>query len=575
MGRTATSKKDVIKILEEIAVMLELKGDNPFKSRAYTTGARSLEQFTGDLHETVDEGTLSQIKGIGDALSKKITELVTTGKLVYYEQLRESIPPGLLDMLRIPGLGPKKIRMLHDKLAIETVGELEYACRENRLIELPGFGKKTQDGIMTGIEHLKIYSERHLYGSIIDTAEQLLTGLEKCSFLHASSLAGSIRRCRETVKDIDILAATDHPDKAADFFLSLPEVAVVIERGKTKISVKLASGVSVDLRIVSAENYPYALHHFTGSKEHNVAMRSRAKQRGLKLNEYGLFRASETIPCRSEAELFHALGLAYIPPELREDRGEIEAAERGQLPLLIEEKNIRGLFHVHTDQSDGVDTLESLVAAAKAMGMEYLGIADHSESAFYAGGLDIAAIRRQHEHIDRINAREESFTVFKGIEAEILPDGRLDYDDDTLGRFDFVIAAVHSHFKMPEGEMTMRILTALDNPYVTMLSHPTGRLLLAREPYRVDLVKIIDHAAARGVIIELNANPHRLDLDWRFCRYAVQQGAKIAINPDAHSVQGLNDIRFGINIARKGWVSPDDCINCLDCENIEISYMNH
>lgn len=575
MGRTATSKKDVIKILEEIAVMLELKGENPFKSRAYTTGARSLEQFTGDLHETVDEGTLSRIKGIGDALSKKITEIVTTGKLVYYERLRESIPPGLLDMLRIPGLGPKKIRMLHDKLAIETVGELEYACRENRLIELPGFGKKTQDGIMTGIEHLKIYSERHLYGSIIDTAEQLLAGLEKCSFLHASSLAGSIRRCSETVKDIDILAATDHPDKAADFFLSLPEVAVVIERGKTKISVKLASGFSVDLRIVSAENYPYALHHFTGSKEHNMAMRSRAKQRGLKLSEYGLFRASEMIPCRSEAELFHALGLAYIPPEMREDRGEIEAAERGQLPLLIEEKDIRGLFHVHTDQSDGVDTLESLVAAAKAMGMEYLGIADHSESAFYAGGLDITAIRQQHDLIDRINAGEKHFTVFKGIESEILPDGSLDYDDHTLGLFNFVIAAVHSHFKMPEGEMTKRILKAMDNPYVTMLSHPTGRLLLAREPYRVDLVKIIDHAAVRGVIIELNANPHRLDLDWRFCRYAIQQGAKIAINPDAHSVQGLHDIRFGINIARKGWVSPDDCINCLDCENIKISYMNH
>ncbi len=575
MVHSSISKKDVIKILEEIGTLLELKGENPFKSRAYYTAARSLEAFSGDFHEAVTEGTLSQIKGIGKALNQKITELVTTEKLAYYEQLKQSIPPGLLDMLRIPGLGPKRIRMLYDKLTVETVGELEYACLENRLAELPGFGKKTQDGILTGIERLKIYSERHLYSTIIDTAEQLLDLLRKCPVLQSSGLAGSIRRCNETVKDIDILTATDRPDKLADYFVSLPDVDTIIGRGETKVSVKLVSGIPVDLRIVSETQFPYALHHFTGSKEHNVTMRARAKKRGLKLNEYGLFSASGSIPCHSEEELFHALDLAYIPPELRENRGEIEAAENGNIPLLIHGSDIRGLFHIHTDQSDGADTLESLVTAAKEMGMEYLGIADHSESAFYAGGLDITAVKQQHDLIDRINAREEHFTVFKGIEAEILSDGSLDYNDHTLGLFDFVIAAVHSHFKMSEDDMTKRILKALDNPYVTMLSHPTGRLLLARDPYGVDLVKIIDHAAARGIIIELNANPHRLDLDWRFCRYATQQGVKIAINPDAHSIQGLHDIRFGINIARKGWVSPADCINCLDRENIKISYMNH
>ncbi len=569
------TKKDIIQILEEIGTILELKGENPFKSRAYFNAARSLEGFTDDLHEAVAEGTLSRIKGIGKALNLKITELVTTGKLPYYEQLKQSIPPGLLDMLRIPGLGPKKIRILYDKLAIETVGELEYACLENRLAELPGFGKKTQDGILMGIERLKIYSERYLYGSIIDTAEELLVLLRKCPVLQSSNLAGSIRRCSETVKDIDILTSTDHPDKLADYFVSLPDVDTITERGKTKVSAKLVSGIPVDLRIVSDKQFPYALHHFTGSKEHNIAMRARAKKRGLKLNEDGLFSSSGNVPCGSEEELFHALDLDFIPPELRENMGEIEAAETGKLPRLIQGSDIRGLFHIHTNQSDGVDTLESLVSAAKEMGMEYLGIADHSETAFYAGGLDTKAIKAQHDLIDRINAREKHFTVFKGIEAEILRDGSLDYNDHILSLFDFVIAAVHSHFKMSEEDMTKRIMKALDNPYVTMLSHPTGRLLLAREPYRADLVKIIDHAATRGIIIELNANPHRLDLDWRFCKYAIQQGVKIAVNPDAHSIQGLHHIRFGVNIARKGWVSPNDCINCLDRENVKISYMNH
>ena len=574
MKRSSISKKDIIQILEEIGTILELKGDNPFKSRAYYTAARSLESFTGDLHQAVTEGTLSRIKGIGKALNQKITELVTTGKLGYHEQLRQSIPAGFKDMLRIPGLGPKKIHIIYDKLGIETVGELEYACLENRLVELPGFGEKTQDGILLGIQRLKNYGERHLYGSIIDTAEQLLTLLGKCPFLKTASLAGSLRRCNETVKDIDILTATDHPDLLADYFVSLPDVAAITERGETKIRVKLVSGLPVELRIVSEKEFPFALHYLTGSKEHNMAMRSRAKSRGLKLNEYGLFSASGTIACRSEHDLFHALDLSYIPPELRENMGEMEAAEKGEIPRLIRHSDLRGLFHVHTNQSDGMDTIESLVAATKEMGMEYLGIADHSKSAFYAGGLDVAAIKAQHDMIDRINSLEKHFTVFKGIEAEILPDGSIDYDDQTLELFDFVIAAVHSQFKMSEEDMTARILKALDNPYVTMLAHPTGRLLLAREPYPVDLVKIIDHAAARGIIIEVNANPHRLDLDWRFCKYAVQQGVKLAVNPDAHGIQGLHDIRFGVNTARKGWVSPADCINCLGRESIQISYMN-
>ena len=557
------SKKDIIRILEEIAVLLELKGESPFKSIAYANAARRLETLEEGLDELVRRGELTSIKGIGDALSKKITELVTTGRLEYYENLRASIPPGHLEMLRIPGLGPKKIRALHEKLAIETLGELEYACMENRLVELPGFGARTQQKILTGIEHLKRYKERHLYSEALIPAEKLLGMLLGAPGVLTASLAGSIRRGNETVKDIDLLAATGKPEPLSHWFAGLPDVESVTGRGDTKVSVVLRSGVGADLRIVSPQEFPYALHHFTGSKEHNVAMRGRAKQLGIKMNEYGLFQDDVLIPCASEQDVFKALGLAWVPPELRENTGEIEAAETGVMPSLVEAKDIRGILHIHTSASDGSSSLEEIVAAARKMGLEYVGITDHSEAAFYAGGLTPEAVRHQHKAIDAMNRKDPAFRIFKGIEADILPDGRLDYNDATLETFDFVIAAIHSHFGMSEEEMTARILKALENRHTTILAHPTGRLLLAREPYALDLEKIIDAAASRGKVIELNANPHRLDLDWRHCKYAKRQGARIAINPDAHHVSGLEDIRYGLNIARKGWLEAQDIINCM------------
>ena len=556
-------KKDVIRILEEIAVLLELKGESPFKSIAYANAARRLETLEEGLEELVRRGELTSIKGVGDALSKKITELVTTGRLEYYENLRVSIPPGHLEMLRIPGLGPRKIRALHEKLAIETLGELEYACMENRLVELPGFGARTQQKILTGIEHLKRYKERHLYSEALIPAEELLKMLRGAPGVLSASLAGSIRRGNETVKDIDLLAAAGNPEPLSHWFAGLPDVESVTGRGDTKVSVVLESGVGADLRIVSPQEFPYALHHFTGSREHNVAMRGRAKQRGIKMNEYGLFRDDALIPCASEQDVFKALGLAWVPPELRENTGEIEAAETGVMPSLVEAKDIRGILHIHTSASDGSSSLEEIVAAAKKMGLEYVGITDHSEAAFYAGGLTPEAVRHQHEAIDAMNRKDPAFRIFKGIEADILPDGRLDYDDATLETFDFVIAAIHSHFGMSEDEMTARILKALENRHTTILAHPTGRLLLAREPYALDLERIIDAAASLGKVIELNANPHRLDLDWRHCKYAKRQGARIAINPDAHHLSGLEDIRYGLNIARKGWLEAQDIINCM------------
>ena len=559
----AILKKDVIRILEEIGVYLELKGESPFKVIAYANAARRLETLEEDLEELVRRGGLTSIKGIGDALSKKITELVTTGRLEYYDELKASIPPGHLEMLRIPGLGPKKIRALHEKLAVETLGELEYACMENRLVELPGFGEKTQQKILTGIEHLKRYKERHLYSEALILAEELLGMLRGAPGVLSASLAGSIRRGNETVKDIDLLAAADKPEALSQWFAALPDVENIIARGDTKVSVFLKAGINADLRIVSPQEYPFALHHFTGSKEHNVAMRSRAKQLGIMMNEYGLFRDDVLIPCASEHDVFTALGLSWVPPELRENTGEIEAAGTGVMPSLVDMKDIRGIFHIHTTASDGSSSLEAIVAAAKKMGLEYIGIADHSESAFYAGGLTPEAIRRQHEAIDELNRKDTGFYIFKGIEADILPDGRLDYDDATLETFDFVIAAVHSHFGMSGEDMTARIVKALDNRHTTILAHPTGRLLLAREPYALDLERIIDFAASRGMVIELNANPHRLDLDWRHCKYAKRQGARIAINPDAHQAEGLGDIRYGVNIARKGWLEAQDVINCM------------
>jgi DNA polymerase (family 10) len=557
------SKKDIIRILEEIGVYLEIKGESPFKVIAYCNAARRLETLEEDLEELVRRDGLTTLKGIGDALSKKITELVTMGRLEYYDELKASIPPGHLEMLRIPGLGPKKIRALHEKLAVETLGELEYACRENRLIELPGFGEKTQHKILTGIEHLKRYKGRHLYSEALILAEELLGMLRGAPGVLSASLAGSLRRGNETVKDIDLLAAADKPEALSHWFAALPDVENIIARGDTKVSVFLKAGINADLRIVSPQEYPFALHHFTGSKEHNVAMRSRAKQLGIMMNEYGLFRDGVLIPCASEHDVFTALGLAWVPPELRENTGEIESAGTGVMPSLVDMKDIRGIFHIHTTASDGSSSLEAIVAAAKKMGLEYIGIADHSESAFYAGGLTPEKIRRQHEAIDELNRQDPRFYIFKGIEAEILPDGRLDYPDATLETFDFVIAAVHSHFGMSGEDMTARIMKALENRHTTIFAHPTGRLLLAREPYALDLDRIIDFAASRGKVIELNANPHRLDLDWRHCKSAKRQGARIAINPDAHQAEGLEDTRYGVNIARKGWLEAQDVINCM------------
>jgi len=557
-------KKEISRILEEIGLMLELKGENPFKIKAYVNGARIVELLEGDLKDYIKDGKIEGIKGIGKALSDKIVELYETGRLKYYEELKSSIPSGIFDIMRIPGIGPKKAKTLYEKLDIKSIGELEYACKENRLITLDGFGEKTQEKILKGIQELKKYSGLFLYSYVKPIAEEIKERLMTSSLVTKCEIAGSLRRKKEVVKDIDIIASAKEPMKLMDYFTELEQIEEVISKGETKTSVRLKAGMMMDLRVVEEEQFPYALHHFTGSKEHNTALRHRAKKMGIKINEYGLFRDDELIKCRDEKDFFNVLGLYYIPPELRENMGEIEAAEKGELPGLIEYGDIKGLLHIHTTYSDGSLSVTEMADAAKRMGFSYIGISDHSRSAFYANGLKEDDIKRQIEEIDEYNLRSKDFKILKGIESDILPDGSLDYDEDILSLFDFVIASIHSNMNMSRDKMTDRLINVLKNRYTTILGHMTARILLAREACEMDIYRIIDTAAKKNKIIEINSDPQRLDLDWRYIKYAKERGVKFAINPDAHSIEGLNNIAYGLGIARKGWLEAKDVVNCMN-----------
>jgi len=561
-------KKPVSDILENIAMLLEIKGENPFKSRAYYNAAKALSGIT-NLEELVKEKRLREIKGIGEALSQKIEEYSKTGTMAYYEELTQVVPESLLELMQIPNLGPKKIKVLYDELEITNIGELEYACKENRLIHLTGFGEKTQENVLKGIEFFKRHKGEFLFGDVYQEAERIRQRLSTIVDPIWAEVCGSIRRRKEVVRDMDILVAAENHEKITSFFVSMPEVDQVLVTGETKTSVRMKSGIEADLRVVTRQEFPYALVYFTGSKEHNVRLRGIAKKKGWKLNEYGIFDGDNLVTCKSEEEIYRALGLPYIPPELREDSGEIEAAEQDKLPSLIQHEDIRGIFHVHTDFSDGVDSLERMVEAAQKFGFSYLGVSDHSKTAYYAGGLKHDAILRQWEMIDTLNKKNSTFRIFKGIESDILSDGSLDYDDSILEGFDFVIASVHSGFTMKKDDMEERILKAMKNPYTTILGHPTGRLLLSRDGYQVDMMRIIDCAAQNHVILELNASPYRLDIDWRYLKYAKDKGVMISINPDAHAVAGLEEVFFGVNIARKGWQESKDILNTRDVNDIK------
>lgn len=559
------NKKEIVDILNEICILLELKGENFFKIRAYQMAARALEvadiDVGADGTATVEE--LKNIDGIGAGIAGQISTLIKTGSLQIYDDLKSAIPPGLLEMLKIPKLGPKKIKYLYDNLGISTIAELKYACLENNLINLPNFGPKTQENILKGIEFISKYKDRFFYSSVIGEALQLENLVKNLDCVKRCSIAGSLRRRKEIIKDIDIVAGTENPAELMDFFTGLKEATEVIAKGETKSTIRLKSGVCADIRAVKDFQYPYALHHFTGSKEHNTAMRSMAKKFDMKMNEYGLFNGDELVNCKDETEIFKVFGMDYIEPELRENTGEIEAARNKTLPELIQEKDIRGLFHFHTILSDGNMSLELAVKELKKMGLDYCGIADHSKTAFYAGGVKDDDMLAYIEEIDRVNSLNQDFKVFKGIESDILSDGSLDYSDEILSGLDFVIIAIHSQFNMPEKQMTSRIIRGMQNRFATILAHPTGRLLLSRDPYAVNIIEVIDAASEYGVDLEINSSPFRLDLDWRYCRHARDKGVKIFINPDAHSIEGFEDFKFGINIARKGWLGKKDVANTM------------
>ncbi len=569
------NKDQIAAIFENIARLLELKGENPFKIRAYTHAVRALEILSEPVETLVAEERVSSVDGIGKAISEKITELVQTGRLAYYDKLRDEFPPDILTLFDIQGLGGKKIKALWDSLRIDSVTKLERACKSGAVAELPGFGEKTAANIIKAIEHMRKHAGEFRFGDIAALAEGLLEDLREHPDVNLAQIAGSYRRKKEIVRDLDFIVSSRHAENVMTFFTSHPLVESILAQGATKSSVLLKSGIQCDLRVVSGAEYPFALNYFTGSKEHNVRMRSRALSKGWSLNEYRFSAAEgrelrEPLPeIHEENDIYRALGLDPVDPELRENRGEIEAAEHHKLPRLVEWTNLRGTFHNHTTASDGRASLEDMIAAAKELGLEYLGIADHSKSSFQANGLDEKRLAAQVARIRELNAAETDFRIFAGTECDILKDGSLDFSDDILSTLDYVVASVHSSFTMPEAEMTERIIRAIQNPHVTMLGHLTGRLLLSREPYQVNIPAILDAAAETGTIIELNANSRRLDLDWRWWPLAREKGVKCSINPDAHTTAGLQDLLFGVGIARKGWLTKDDVINTLPLTGIE------
>lgn len=555
-------KHELAHLFNEIATLLELKGDNPFKIRAYQAAARHLEEMDEELQFFVTSGAMEKAKGFGQAIGQKVREYLANGRISFYAELRDSIPPILFELVNIPGLGPKKAMQLHQKLHIASVGELEYACRENRLINLPGFGAKTQEKILQGIEYLKRNQGRFLLADAWPLSEKIAEYLRRVSGVDRVEVAGSIRRRMETVKDIDIVLSADCPEELQRLVAEMPGVEQVISQGPTKVSLHLAAGINVDVRMVHRDELTTALHHLTGSKDHHVGLRGLAKSLGLKINEYGLELADgKTLTVDDEAELYKTLGLAFIPPELREGLGEIEAAQAGKIPHLVEEPDLKGVLHAHTTYSDGSSSLAEMAAAANTRGWEYLGVTDHSRTAVYARGLDLENVLEQRREIDRINAVNPNFRVLAGIESDILADGSLDYPDEVLANFDFVIASVHSAFRLSQAEMTRRIVTAMSNRYVSILGHPTGRILMAREGYALDVEAVLEAAAVTGTIVEINSSPYRLDLDWRWCLKAKEKNILFAVNPDAHAVNELDNVRYGVAMARKGWLSADEIVN--------------
>ncbi len=556
--------KEVAEIFRKVAALLEIKGDNPYRIRAYQRAAQNIEALTVDVEELAAQGKLERIPGIGKDLAQKIKEILETGTLQKYEELKREIPPELLKFLEIPGFGPKKAKIVYEKLGIKTIEELEKACLEHRLARLPGFGPKTEENLLGGPKFPKKKRARLLLGWVLPWVEELVSLLKKKSPVDRIDIAGSIRRRRETVKDIDILVTSKNPLKVMEIFVSLPMVEEVLLQGETKTSVRLKQGIQVDLRVVDPECYGAALAYFTGSKAHNIRIRELGVQRGLKINEYGIFKGQNRIGGREEEEVFAAVGLPWIPPELREDRGEIEAAQAGTLPRLVGYDEVLGDAHVHSKFSDGSASIEEIAAYARKLGLKWVGICDHSQGLKVAGGVPIEKIMEKKKAIEAFNKRSKDVKLLCGTEVDILADGKLDYPDEILKEFDLVIASIHSGFKQGEENLTQRIVAAMKNPFVHCIGHPTGRLLGEREPYPLDMERIISTAKETKTALEINAYYKRLDLNDIHARAAKEAGVKLLIGTDAHITDQMSYLHLGVAVARRGWCEKDDILNTLN-----------
>ena len=571
-------KDAVAEVLKEIGVLLELKGENPFKTRAYVNGARTLEGLTEPLETLIQEERLGEVKGIGKALVEKITELVETGELEYYTNLKASIPAGLIEMLDVQGMGPKKVKALHDKLGIESIEALEAACEAGQVAELDGFGKKSEEKILESIAFKRQHASHHHRHKMLIAAEPILDDLRSHPDVIRCDIAGSLRRGKEVSGDIDFLVSAKDSADIIEAFTTRDGILSVLAAGGTKASVLLEGGIQADLRVVEDSEFASALAYFTGSKEHNIVMRQRAIDRGLRLNEYGLFKSTEEtrdpelrLDCKTEEDIFAALDLTYVPPELREDRGEFDAAENGDIPRLIEWTDLKGSLHNHSNWSDGHESLEEIAEHMSGLGLAYWAVTDHSKASFQANGLDEARVEKQLKEIAAVNQKLEddgnAFRLLSGIEVDVLKKG-LDFEDDLLAQLEVVVASLHVAGS-DEKDNTKRLIAAAENPYVHMLGHLSGRLLLERAPQKLNQQAVIDACAETGTWIELNANPYRLDLDWRHWQYAKSRGVKCVINCDAHRAEHAGFLRIGTAIARKGWLAKEDVVNTLPLKQLK------
>ena len=565
-------RENIVTILNQIALILEIKGENAFKIRAYKNGSEIIENYGDDIIQVTKDGKLGELKGIGKALASKIEEIVETGKLTYLDELKLEFPDTFFDLFEISNQGPKKIKKLYDNLQIDSIDKLEAYCKNNEISKISGFGKKSVEAILESISFRKSNSKFFRTGDIAPIAESILEFLRQLPQTSQAEIAGSYRRGKEIVHDIDFIVATKLPVEIINEFTMMPEVAQVISKGKTKSSVRLNNGLQCDLRAVKNSEFPFALNYFTGSKAHNVKMRSLAIKNGYSLNEYALNSKTKTNEdvINDESDLYKALGLSFIHPALREDQGEVEAAKDASLPNLIQIENLKGTFHNHTTASDGKNSLSEMAEAASDLGLLYLGISDHSKSSVQANGLSDEELLQQVKEIKDFNDRNNNeLTIFSGVECDILKDGSLDYNESVLSQLDYCIASVHSSFSMTENEMTQRVIKAIESPHVTMIGHLTGRLLLLRKPYDINVSKIIDACAKNNTIIEINANPRRLDMDWRWWKKAKDKGVKCSINPDAHKIEHFQYLHFGVKIAQKGWLESSDVVNCLPIDEIK------